>query len=294
MSTYSSLMLVAEIEALLERRRLAQAKRRLQEALREFPNQPELLLQSARVDYLEDRNGAALVTLQQVLSLAPDHEGARYLLFAVKRDVGALAEAEQVIVGLLHDFPEDASFFGGYGDLMIRAMDLPKARALAEEGLKYDAENAACLVVRTLCDLIEGRIGAASHSLQQLLARSPQSVSTLILLRAALADRGDYRGALRIGQELVRAEPDNAHFVEAVRQLSVVTHWSMLPLWPMQRWGWGAAIGLWVLINVAIRVLASRGGEWSGVTMVLSFGFLAYVVYSWVWPPLLRRWMLRA
>jgi hypothetical protein len=68
----------------------------------------------------------------------------------------------------------------------------------------------------------------------------------------------------------------------------------MLPLWPMQRWGWGAAIGLWLAINVILRVLASQGAEWADLTIALSFGFLAYVIYSWVWPPLLRRWMVRA
>jgi tetratricopeptide (TPR) repeat protein len=294
MSARAPHQFVAEIEAMLERQRLASAKMRLNEALQHFPDHPELLLQSARLEYLEDRNGAALTTLQQVLRLTPDNEQARFLLFALKRDEGALADAEQVIVSLLHDYPEHAPFYGSYGDLMIRAMNLPKARALADEGLKYDAEDAMCLVVRTLCDLIERPTGASSHALQQLLVRSPQSTYTLILLRAALADRGDYRGALRIAQELVRAEPANGDFVQAVQELKVVTHWSMLPLWPMQRWGWGAAIGLWLAINVILRVLASQGAEWADLTIALSFGFLAYVIYSWVWPPLLRRWMVRA
>lgn len=287
--------LVGEIEAMLERQRLAPAKMRLKEALLAFPSHPELLLQSARLDYLQDRNADALVTLQQVLSQSPDNEQARYLLFVIKRDDGALADAEQIIVALLHDYPEHAPFYGSYGELMLRATNLSKARALADEGLKYDAEDGMCLVVRTLCDLIERPTGAASHALQQLLVRSPQSTYTLILLRAALADRGDYRGALRIARELVRAEPDNPHFVKAVQELSVMTHWSMLPLWPMQRWGWGAAIGLWIGVNVILRVMSSQGGEeWAGLTIALSFVFLAYVIYSWVWPRILRRWLIRA
>lgn len=294
MNARSPHQFVAEIEAMLERQRLSLAKTRLKEALLEFPDHPDLLLQSARLDYLQDRNAEALATLQQVLRQAPDHVEARYLLFTVKRDEGALVEAEQIIVALLHDYPEHAPFYGSYGDLMLRAMNLPKARALADEGLKYDSEDAMCLVVRTLCDLIERPSGEASHALQQLLVRSPQSTYTLILLRVALADRGDYRGALRIGQELVRAEPGNPHFVEAVQELSVMTHWSMLPLWPMQRWGWGAAIGLWIAVNVALRAMASQGAEWAGLTITLSFVFLAYVIYSWVWPRILRRIMVRA
>lgn len=285
---------VDEIEAMIERGRLAPAKLRLNEALQQFPNHPELLVQSARLDYLQGRNTEALAALQQVLSQVPNHEEARYLLFVVKRDEGVLAEAEQIIVGLLHDFPEHAPFYGSYGDLMVRAMNLSKGRALAEEGLKYDAADSVCLVIRTLCDLIEHPTGAASHSLQQLLVRSPQSAYTLILLRASLVDRGDYRGALRIGQELVRSQPDNPDFVEAVKELSAVTHWSMLPLWPMQRWGWGAAIALWAVVNVALRVLASQGAEWKGLTLALSLVFIAYAIYSWIWPRLLRWWMVRA
>ena len=283
-----------EIEGLIERRRFTQARLRLKEALLAYPNDADLLLQSAKVDYYEDRNADALAMLQQVLAQRPDSAEARYLLFAIKRDGGALAEAEQVIVGLLHDYPEQAAFYGSYGDLMVRAMDLRKARALADEGLKYDPDDALCLVVRTLCDLIERPSGAASHSLQQLLVRSPESTYTLVLLRAALADRGDYRGALRIARELVRAEPGNRHFVQAVQELSVATHWSMLPLWPMQRWGWGAAIGLWVLVNVALRVLAAQGEAWAEAALWISIGFIVYVIYSWVWPAVLRRWMVRA
>jgi tetratricopeptide (TPR) repeat protein len=294
MSERSPYSLVSEIDALLERRRLAQARMRLKEALREFPQHPDLLLLAAQTDYLEDHTAEALSNVYQVLASAPDHEGARRLLFALLLETGDLVEAEQVIVALLREFPEHAPYYGSYGELMIRAMDLKKARALAEEGLKYDPEDSVCLVTRTICDLIEQPSGATSHALQQLIVRSPQAVHTLILIRAALIDRGDYRGALRISRELVRIEPGNREFIEGVQELLALTHWSMLPLWPVTRWGWAGAIGIWVVANVVLRVLAARHSDWTVLTVGLTLVFIAYVIYSWVWPPLLRRWFARA
>jgi hypothetical protein len=64
----------------------------------------------------------------------------------------------------------------------------------------------------------------------------------------------------------------------------------MWPLYPLQRWGWGASIALWVLMLVGIRLLNRYAPEFSGPASTL---LLVYVIYSWVWPPLFRRWMQR-
>ncbi len=165
-------------------------------ALQHYPDHPELLLQSAWADYMDDENAAALVTVRQVLISVPENRSARRLLFALLVEKNNLAEAEQVIVQLLRDYPEHAPYYAHYAELMIRTMNLAKARALADEGYKYDADNADCLAARTVCDFVEQPSGASSHALQQLLARYPQSTRTLLLILTAMQDRGDHRAAL--------------------------------------------------------------------------------------------------
>jgi tetratricopeptide (TPR) repeat protein len=291
MSNTTPQLLVGEVEALLERRRTAQAKARLRAALQDYPNHPELLLQSAWADYMDDDSDAALATVRQVLVQKPENQSARLLLFELLIEKNKLSDAEQVIVQLLRDYPKHAPYYGRYAELMIRAMKLAKARALSEEGLKYDPDNAGCLAASTLCDFIEQRQGAASHSLQQLLVRHPEAMRTLVLILAALQDRGDHRGALRIAQELVQAQPDNDNLAQLTAELKATTHWSMLPLWPVLRWGWGASIALWLLGAAAVRIV---GRSDVAAAAILAFCILGYVIYGWAWPPLLRRWIARS
>ena len=291
MSSNAPELIAAEVESLLERNRIVQAKARLRGALQDHPSHPKLLLQSAWADYMSDASEDALYTVRQVLLSDPENQSARQLLFALLAEKNNLAEAEQVILQLLRDYPEHAPYYGRYAELMIRAMQLEKARALAGEGLKYDPGDAECLAARAICEFCDQRSGASSQALQQLLVRYPQSARTLLLVLNALADRGHNRAAFRIAQQLVQAQPGNHHFVQLAARLKAAAHWTMVPLWPMSRWGWGASIAMWLFAIVSIRIVGRINPAAAGV---LALCYLAYVIYSWVWPPLLRRWIARA
>ena len=90
-----------EIAALLERRRVAQAKMRLREALQLYPEHAGLLTQSAWADYFDNDHDAALASVQDALTRAPRNQDARILLFRLHEDKNDLAEAERVALELL-------------------------------------------------------------------------------------------------------------------------------------------------------------------------------------------------
>lgn len=279
-----------QVSALLQRRRTVQARALLKPALAAHPEHTGLLLQAAYVDYMDDEPDRALETITHVLTSEPEHPHARALYFTLLADKERYAEAERVIIELLREYPEDADYYGRYADLMLRTLNVEKALRLAREGLKYDADDPECLAAQAVCEFIEQPTGAPSRGLQQLLVRHPQSMRTLVLVVIALQQRGDLREARRVAQELVRAQPDNEQLVDLARSLTVQAHWSMLPLWPMQKWGWGASFALWLIAIVGIRALGKVNDTAGGVFAIV---FLIYVVYSWVWPPILRR-LLRA
>lgn len=276
---------VVQVDALLERRRTDLARSLIKSALAIHPEHIGLLLQSAWADYFDDHNEEALRTVRQVLLAEPTHEGARVLYFELLLGKEQGAEAERVIIELLREHPEDAIYYGRYANLMLRTLNLTKALQLAREGLRHEPDNVECLAAQALCEFIDAP-DAASHSLQQLLVRHPQLIRTLLLVVVALDQRGDIRGATQVARELVRAQPDNEHLVELARELKVKGHWSMLPLWPVQKWGWGATFGIWVLAIVGMNALKRISPDASGVFAIV---VIVYVVYSWVWPPLLRR-----
>jgi tetratricopeptide (TPR) repeat protein len=276
-----------EVRGLLDRRRYGQARTRLSAALQEYPSDVELLYLSSFVDYATDNNPAARATIRSALNADPQHAPSRDLFAHLLEEEKQFGEAERVRIELLRDYPEDPDYYASYAHLMLRTMNIDKARRLAQEGLRFEPEHAASLYVVALADLIDGRSSRDSTSLATLIRQHPEQVRTAIALIIALQDRGDTRGALRIAKELLRSQPDNEQFVQIVRELESVGHWSLLPLYPMVKWGWGGAIAVWFIGIVGLRALS--GVVSPTVLGILSGVWVLYVVYSWVWPPLLKK-----
>jgi hypothetical protein len=126
-----------------------------------------------------------------------------------------------------------------------------------------------------------------SEHLQLLLQEHPEKANTLLTLVIALEQRGDNRAALRVAQQLLVMHPGSQPFVEVVRTLKCSTHWSMLPLYPMVRWGWGGAAVVTALGIVGVRI--ANYGLPPAVALTMIYGWLAYVIYSWVWPRVLKK-----
>jgi tetratricopeptide (TPR) repeat protein len=280
----------AQASALLDRRRVPQARAVLAEALRTAPDHLGLLFEMARAEVLEDRWDPARDTLGHLLRLAPSHVGARLLLFIAEMEAGRLPEAERLILGLLHEMPQQGELYAHYARLMLRALNFHKASELADEGLRFGPDLDVCLRARALCDLVVQGRKLDSQALQRLLAGDPHDLHSLRLVVVALVQAGRMQEAHRVARNLLRADPTDAGLLQMVRSLRMSTHWSMWPLWPMQRWGWGASIGLWLVMLLGMRALEKVAPQWVGPAWIV---LLVYVIYSWVWPPIFRRWMMR-
>ncbi|NHZ79924.1 tetratricopeptide repeat protein [Massilia sp. CCM 8695] len=282
--------LSARLLGLIERKRYAQARDVLAEALAQYPDDSDLLYGSALLDYLTDRRDAARATLHSVLGSSPGHVAARSLLATLYQDSEELPAAEAMLLDLLKEYPESGHLYARYAMLMYRTMHLDKAQALAHEALRLEPDDELALIACMMGDLIEGRRSAGQERLSVMMSRHPESLSTARMLITHLVQRGKYRAAKRIAIELLKQHPDSHEILTLVVELDALSHWSMLPLWPLNRWGWGATIGLWVLtvivINGAGRVAPHAVGP-------LSAGLIGYCVYSWIFPSLLKRWLKR-
>lgn len=278
-----------EARALVDRRRYAQARAAIGRGLKDFPDSIELQYLAAFIDYAEDRQDSAMQGVDTVLVQEPHHYGARTLRARLLEDARRLPEAETVWIDLLREYPESADCYAGYGELMLKTLNLDKAERLAKEGLRHSPDHAESLYLAAMIDLIRNRRGTDNEPLRRMLRQHPEQVRSAIALAAALSDRGDHRGALRIAQELLRNQPDSPHILAYVRALKTQTHWSLLPLYPMQRWGWTGAI-----VVTALGITALHLSERSlppSVSGPLTWLWLGYVIYSWTWPRLLRRWI---
>ena len=278
-----------EAHALVERRRYAQARLTVGRGLKDFPESIELQYLAAFIDYAQDRQEAAMQGVQAVLTQAPQHYGTRTLCAHLLEDTDQLAEAESVWIELLREYPQSADCYGGYGALMLKTLNLEKAQRLAQEGLRHSPEHSGCLYLAAMIDLIRNRRGAESEHLHRMLHEHPEQVRSAIALAVALSEQGNDRGALRVAQELLRHQPDSTQVVAFVRELKARTHWSLLPLYPMRRWGWTGAIVV-TLVGITALRLSERTLS-PAVAGTVTWLWLGYVVYSWTWPNLLRRWL---
>jgi tetratricopeptide (TPR) repeat protein len=280
---------VGEAHALVERRRYAHARVTIAHGLRHFPDNSELLYLAAFVDYASNDHDAAMQTVLRVLAAAPEHYGARRLCAYLHEAKKEYAQAEELWIGLLREHPEDADCYGAYAELMLKTLNFDKAGRLAQEGLRHEPDNPVCLYVAAMMDVISGRAGRGqqSEALLRLLRAHPEQVMTATTLVVALMEQGRNREALRIAQELLRNQPDNPHYLALVRELKMQTHWTMLPLYPMQRWGWGGAAAVSVAGIIGVRALGNAVPE--PFQSVIVYTWLAYVIYSWVWPSILRK-----
>lgn len=279
---------ITQVDALLERRRLDQARALLKPALENQPDHLGLILQSAWLEFLDDSPDAAMQSVRHVLAAEPKNASARFLHFQLLTELEDYAEAERAIIGLLSDFPEEAQYYGRYADVMLRTLHFEKAQRLAREGLRYDPDDIACLTTQTICEFITHPMNRSNEGLRRLIVQYPQSTHTIRLVVIALVQRGDYSGAHRLSQELVGYSPESESIIELARTLKIENHWSMAPLWPLRRYGWGASAAIWLTGVLGTRALSEVDPTLAAVFVT---AFLIYVVYSWLWPPLLRRLM---
>jgi hypothetical protein len=143
--------------------------------------------------------------------------------------------------------------------------------------------------VDLLLTVVEGKAEQARGGLEALVQRSPDSEQVLRVMLVVLLSSHRHREALEVSRALLRARPEDEATVTAMVELKAATHWSTWPLRPFTRYGWGASMGFWLLsvllINGLRKVLSPEA-------MAVFLGcYLAFIVYSWVYPPLLKRWL---
>lgn len=280
--------LLQQAHALIERQRFLQARQLLDSGIQHFPQNSELLYLCAFIDYSVDQLAAADATVNTVLAQDPKHYGARTLRAEVYQAQKRYPEAEGVWIDLLHDYPESPDCYASYADLMLRTLHVDKAERLTKEGLRLDPSHRQSLYVASLIHVIQGRSRSESNEhLQLLLKEHPERIHSLLALVVALDERGDSQGALRVAQQLVATRPDSQQFVDLVRALRRQNHWSLLPLYPMKRWGWGGAAVVTAVGILGVRVASHNLPPTAAETV--AFVWLGYVIYSWVWPRILNK-----
>lgn len=280
-----------QIEHLLEVGRADQARPLIGRWLASDPHEPEALYLAARIEYATNHPIETRARVADVLAVQPDHREARHLLFKLELDAGRFQAAEEVILALLRTAPEDAFFLAEYARLMLRVVQLPKARQLVDEALRLEPQLPMAQVMDALLHVAEGDDHAASQRLATLMADDPQATHVAMTALVVLDSRRRWREVLEIGRALLRTRPHDQALIETLIEARLRTHWSTKPLWPLLRFGFAGNVAIWGGGVAAIAVTAAAGAtSAAGICLLV---YIGYRVYSWIWPPILRRWLRR-
>jgi predicted Zn-dependent protease len=279
-----------QLARLIEVGRYREAKQLLGQAFAETPADPELHCLAARAALGEKDQARARDHVEQALAAGPGHFEARVLLFVLDYHQDRYPEAERTIIELIRERPDNAHLLALYAELMLNTLKLDKARALTAEALRRDPDDERAQLVNVLLLTIEGKRDDAGVQLAELIRADPEGAEIARTLFNVLLEQNRHREALEVGRQLLKLDPGNRALVESLAELAAATHWIAWPAYPLRRFGWAGAAGLWAS-GVFVLPLVVKLNVALGVALVVLY--LLYIVYSWVYPPLLKRWLMR-
>jgi len=275
-----------KLRYLISIERYEQAEALLRDALQKEPANPVLLYCSALIDREQERFDEAEETLHALLSDNPEDEEAAFLLAIVCRDTQRYAEAERLIIELIHQYPDQAEYYAFYATIMLQTLHLEKVRPLTTEALRLDPENTVAQTVSILHGIIHTNRKEYQERLADLVRRSPTAYSTACMILLVLYEKRKHREALRIAQELFRSDPQDEHLLEVLKELRVLIHPALIPLWPMVKYGRHGSAVMYVFCIGALFMANQFLSH--NASMAVATGCLLYIGYSYCAPLMVK------
>lgn len=179
--------------------------------------------------YLEEgRKGDAEATLQQAKRDLPQNPEGFLALSEFYYATGALDKSVTEYQALYQRHSTDVEIKKKYVQLLIQANRFDEARAVVNEMLKTNPEDADALIYRSQMQVSSGDLADATQVLQHVLKNSPENAQAHYVLGVALEKQGnlgygqsEWREALRINPNMIDAE--SALAAAAIRQGDIGT-----------------------------------------------------------------------
>lgn len=235
------------------------------------------------------RHEEAVGALERGLALEADDADLLYLLAHAEMRLGRPPEAERHLLDALRLAPSSAALLLAYAELVARGGQFDKARALLQRAEESDPADEGLARVRALLATLEGRDRQAVAETRAWVADSPDDAAAHYAVAATLATVGRSDAGYRHARQAATLDPRVVEGDEEwFREQRLMSHWAMVPLRPVQRFGpavvWGAAVAI---------LLGLRFAGLDAAAAVFAVTYLAFVVYSWTAPPILRRVLRR-
>jgi tetratricopeptide (TPR) repeat protein len=224
---FSTDMLVAQAQLLLQMEQPAEAMRVLDEALAAAPEDPALHSARAQLYVVRAQSAGergardeAEALLNEGLELYPEDSSLRYSLALLYEDQGRNRKALDVLAKLAKDYPDDAAILNAYGYLLTDEFNRhDEARDYIERALALNPDSAAIIDSMGWVLYKLGDYAAARDYLERAyrLEQDPEIAAHLVDVRWQLGERDS---ALALLRESLQANPDSSPLQEVSERLS--------------------------------------------------------------------------
>ncbi|MCM4077521.1 hypothetical protein [Paractinoplanes hotanensis] len=198
-------------------------------------------------------------------------------------------QAERAFLDGLALAPNDVDLLCAYADLCAGDGQLEKAGKLVDLAAARAPQAPVVYATRIQLAHARGDDREAQRISREFVGAHPDNPVAHALLGGTSAARGHVDAAYEGFRQAAAARPTEQVFAESAMELRVARHPLMRPLRPILRFG---ALKTWLVAVTLIIGLRAIGLPVLGG--LLGFVWLAFCVYSWVVPPLVRKWVLRS
>jgi len=201
-------------------------------------------------------------------------------------EAGHYSHAERAFLDALALAPHDIDLLCGYARLCLNAGQADKAKQLWRRAAAYDPHHRAVMVTRVVIAIGVADDREAQRASDAFLAEYPADPVALALQGqvAEMRGRSGY-GSIR---QAVAADPADRDYADLAWEAKFYAHPLMLPLRPLFRLG---TVKSWLLAVGVIFGLRLVG--LGGLSFLAAMIWIALCVYSWIVPPLVRKWVFR-
>ncbi|TDO47754.1 tetratricopeptide repeat protein [Kribbella sp. VKM Ac-2527] len=235
-----------------------------------------------------DRHAEAIDVLRDGLSRHGPFLLLLQVLGSALRAEGRLSEAESAYLQGLSLDPNEPDLLIGYALVCLTAGQAEKASALVERAASQAPESAAVAAARAQVAFALGKDKDMHRHSEKALSVDPEDPGARALHGTASMLTGDSRAGYQSLASAAAANPGDPDLRQAAREARLANHPLMRPLRPFQRFN---PLVIWVGAVAVIYGLRLAG--LAPLAALAAISWFAFCVYSWVAPPLLRRWINR-
>jgi tetratricopeptide (TPR) repeat protein len=238
--------------------------------------------------YELERYPEALENTQKGLSFEPENIQLLYLLSRIQGQLKNFAEAEKAVLHALHMSPENAILLARYAMILGQAGQLSKAQQVIDEASRLNPDENNVITTKTFLAYLKGDRHKVKVYSQALLKEDPDNFFGHYMLGQSSLEKHHTRSAEKHLRRAASLAPELTTVTDATRESRFYNHPLMWPLYPLYRLG---RIRFWLLSSAIMVGLAMSGlNSLAGLFVML---YLFVVIYSWIVPRLLRRYLNR-